>query len=124
MSAVLMLLYKNWIIVEICTLVRVEMFERNPDLLWLRLNPVGLNSHTQSCRNQSTKRTLSQIGHNSFQKILSHYCYFTSLGALLLNSNNFCLKQVNTSLHHSLRLSFFIQHKLVLTDPRDTNFTF
>lgn len=38
-----MLLYKNWITVEICTLVGVEKLERNADLLWLSLNPVGLS---------------------------------------------------------------------------------
>lgn len=36
-------LFRNGIIVEICTLVRVEKLERNPDLLWLSLNPAGLS---------------------------------------------------------------------------------
>lgn len=64
-----MLRYINWIIVEICTLPRVEKLEHKPDLLWLIQNPVGLSTHIpRTAGIKRTKRTLSQVGHDTFQK--------------------------------------------------------
>lgn len=69
-------LFRNGIIVEICTLVRVEKLERNPDLLWLSLKPGGIITHKATTAGIGAQSgLLSQIGLNSrsafFQKNFS-----------------------------------------------------